>query len=147
MSQKPAATAAATEHIREISAVRVNPSDWEEYIEFYSGILGIPIEGTWGDEHHRAASLKAGHLKLVIAETHDADDDQQLRIHEPNRLVMHLEVEDIEGLYDKLVARGAKPCTKPSRLHWGPTAFAIHDPGGNALVFLEWKKGKPEGLW
>lgn len=147
MSQKSAPTAAATEHIKEISAMRVNPSDWEEYIEFYSGILGIPIEGTWGDEHHRAASLKAGHLKLVIAEPHDSDDDQQLRIHEPNRMVMHLEVEDIEGLYDKLVARGAKPCTKPSKLHWGPTAFAILDPGGNALVFLEWKKGKPEGLW
>ncbi|MFY9819734.1 MAG: VOC family protein [Thermoanaerobaculia bacterium] len=144
MSQNPATP---TEHIKDISALRVNPAKWEEHMAFYNGILGIPIEGTWGDEHHRAASLRAGHLKLVIAETHDADDDQQLQIHEENRMVMHLEVEDIEGLYEKLVARGAKPCTQPAKLHWGPMAFAVLDPGGAALVFLEWKKGKPEGIW
>jgi uncharacterized glyoxalase superfamily protein PhnB len=141
------AAAAVADHVKDISAVRINPSDWDAYMAFYNGILGIPVEGTWGDEHHRAASLRAGHLKLVIAESHQDDDDQQLRIHEADKMVMHLEVEDIEGLYDKLVARGAEPYTRPERLHWGPMAFAVHDPGGAALVFLEWKKGKPGGVW
>jgi catechol 2,3-dioxygenase-like lactoylglutathione lyase family enzyme len=47
-------------------------------------------------------------------------------------------VDDVDSLYDELVARGIETAGRPSDQDWGARAFGLRDPDGNNLYFLCW---------
>ena len=106
-------------------------------VTFYQTVLGFEFEGWWSDEHQKHlqgingwksagkpgyVTLQAGPLNLSL---HACDK----RVN-PNSVIFHLEVNDINEMYKRFVKRGlnVKP---PEDEPWGWRMVFIADPDGH----------------
>jgi uncharacterized glyoxalase superfamily protein PhnB len=55
-------------------------------------------------------------------------------------LFIYISIDNVDDFYQKIIAKGLKPSSKPRDYPWGNREFMIHDPDGYKLVFF--KKNK-----
>jgi catechol 2,3-dioxygenase-like lactoylglutathione lyase family enzyme len=49
----------------------------------------------------------------------------------------YIKVDDIDGFYQQITARGLQPSSEPRDWPWGNREFALRDPDGYKLVFFQ----------
>jgi uncharacterized glyoxalase superfamily protein PhnB len=109
-------------------------------LQFYTQTLGFT---------HRRGSAEEGNIALdfgdasvmiegagtFYSDAYNAAIRERLGKGGPNALYM--EAPDVEGLYAKAQAAGARIIDPLAERPWGQSEFTVEDPGGNWLTF--WK--------
>lgn len=103
----------------------------EESLEFYSAGLGFRVEQSRPEHEPPMATLGAGRLRLTLA--------QKPSMSRRGRgIYFFITVDDVDGFYDALVARGIETYDPPADEGWGGRYFAVVDPNGYRLFFVKW---------
>jgi catechol 2,3-dioxygenase-like lactoylglutathione lyase family enzyme len=111
--------------IAAISAVTLATHDMPRAVGFYRG-LGFEILYGGADAAFTSFRAGAGYLNLIAAAP-------ERRWSWWGRVIFY--ESDVDALYDRLVAAGYRPDTKPRDASWGERYFHITDPDGHELSF------------
>ncbi len=101
----------------------------DEMFRFYHDVLRLPLHS----RHDDFIAFELGDVRFNIG-LHD-------RVHgastDPYRMMPHLGVSDIHGLYQRLEAQGVEFIRSPEQEHWGGWIATLKDPDGNILQLLQ----------
>ena len=111
--------------IEAISAITLATHDMQRAVRFYSA-LGFEL--LYGGEASSFTSLRAGagYLNLIAA-------PDEKRWSWWGRVIFH--VDDVDALYERALAAGHEPSTRPRDAEWGERYFHLSDPDGHELSF------------
>jgi predicted enzyme related to lactoylglutathione lyase len=116
--------------IHSINAVTLAVSDMSGACQFYEA-LGFGV--TFGGAHSAFTSLDAGQSFLNL----QLDVALEARSAAPRgpwgRIIFF--VDDVDAMYDRVVAAGGVPHMAPSDAPWGERYFHVTDPAGHELSF------------
>ena len=116
----------------QLYAVRIVVKWWPEACDFYGGKLGL--EERFRDDQLGWAESDLGGPCLGIERVAPGDAEGESLV---DRFVgASLRVEDIEGLYNALKAKGVTFTGPPARQPWGGTLVHFKDPDGNELTLF-----------
>ena len=112
--------------IHSINAVTLAVADMAAACGFY-GALGFEV--TFGGPHTPFTSFAAGQsfLNLQLDAGHTPGDPVWGRI--------IFWVDDVDAMYDRVVAAGGVPHMPPADAPWGERYFHVTDPAGHELSF------------
>lgn len=107
----------------------------EKSVEFYSKILGFHIPKNVKKSY---VSIKKGDVILGLGEMKNLPDYHPLKVSTNAQQVglgveIVLEVEDVNDVYNKVIANGYPIQTKLTERSWGMVDFRIIDPDGYYL--------------
>jgi predicted enzyme related to lactoylglutathione lyase len=128
-----ASGAAGGDRILGVNGVIIWTDDLPRLVTFYRDVLGLEARSV----RERTANFAWGGFRLTVG-VHDGVHGQSS---EPERIMVNLAVEDIERVYERLVAAGVPFTRKPEREPWGGRVATFHDPDGNTLQLLEPAEG------
>jgi len=133
----------------------ISVTDLDRSIQFYCELLGMKLE--WRIEHKKSETLEKvvglKHVDVSYAMLSGWGGRLELfQYHSPmgqsypsdkpvcDKGITHFafEVKDIEGLYERLVARGVLFNTPPQVVREGVKATYFHDPDGITLELVEY---------
>ena len=113
----------------------IEPSNFDASLAFYRDTLAWKVQFSWGEAGSpRGAGLSSGHMMVVLAENHPAEDKSKSHGINGTRPTVHLAVEDIEARYAE-VSKSGKALFAPQVNHWGTRWFVAKDPDGNLIAF------------
>ena len=112
-------------NVQSISAVTLGVSDMCRSVNFYQNMVGLEL--LYGGPSASFSSFKVGEGYLNLALVLQAKETWR------GRLIFH--VDDVDSLYEQLLALGLSPSTKPTDASWGERYFHIDDPDSNELSF------------
>ena len=113
-------------------AVRIFSFKWEEALAFYRDLMEFPL--TFADPDLGWAQFQVGSAYLGL-ERCDPDDEEAKTL--VGRFVgTSIEVDDIQGAYDRLRAKGVVFTGTPTQQVWGGILAHFEDPDGNVLTLL-----------
>ena len=130
-------------HLR-VGALRVVRSSvhYDETIEFYRDLVGLPILGECGGSYGEDGTifgLPAVATHLEIVRSHDATQS----VDEFDQLVLYLRDQAaVDDATEKLLANGVRP-EPEQHPYWeenGGTTF--RDPDGRGIIFVSWVFGR-----
>jgi predicted enzyme related to lactoylglutathione lyase len=102
---------------------------------FYGQVLQTEADG--GDVHAELHTQGAG---LAIYAKSDAEQTMGFRFDEHDgvgRMTLGFSVEDVDAVYERLVAMGLSIVTPPTTYSWGSRATHFRDPDGNIVGFSQ----------
>lgn len=125
--EQAAAPAAGGSPIRSLSAITLATHDMAVAVAFYR-TLGFEIR--YGGAQAGFTSFAAGssHLNLVLA----APD---VRWTWWGRAIFY--VDDVDALFERALAAGLAPATRPADAPWRERFFHIKDPDGHEISFAQ----------
>ena len=111
--------------IESISAVTLATHDMGRAVRFYTS---LGFETLYGGEASPFTSLRAGpgYLNLIA-------QGEEKRWSWWGRIIFY--VDDVDALYERALAAGHQPSTKPRDAEWGERYFHLTDPDGHELSF------------
>lgn len=112
--------------IRSINAVTLATADMVASVAFYDGLGFVKVAGG-ADTPFTTYGVGDGFLNLQL----DAE-------HAPLRAIwgrVIFFVDDVDAMYDRVVAAGSTPGMAPSDAPWGERYFHVRDPSGHELSF------------
>jgi predicted enzyme related to lactoylglutathione lyase len=101
----------------------------DKLFSFYKEILGLQVNSNHGD----FMSFKWDNTRLNIG-THSEISGENM---EPNRIMINLEVDDIQYEFNRLQSKGVIFISKPNKQSWGGWVCTFLDPDRNTLQLLE----------
>lgn len=99
---------------------------------FYVDALGL----TPRSDRPGFVNFEFGQHRLTIA-LHDAVEGPTS---EPVRIMVNFEVDDIHGMFERLIKFGAPATRPPSPEPWGGLVATSADPDGNVIQFMEFRR-------
>ncbi|MYW63068.1 glyoxalase/bleomycin resistance/dioxygenase family protein [Streptomyces sp. SID8379] len=117
------------------SRVLIRPVDPERSRTFYGDALGLAVYREFGTGPERGTVYFLGGGFLEVAG----------RAEEPPvpHLKLWLQVADVAGAHEELVARGVDVLREPVREPWGLVEMWITDPDGHEIVLVEVPEDHP----
>lgn len=114
-------------------------ANFDAVVHFYRDRLSFPVIGEWERAGARGVVLDLYGLRVEILDA--MRERQPLNLHPPgDRVHLVIEVPDVDAVFQSL----ALDVSEPTTATWGARWFAVRDPDGIALSFLEWlPAGKP----
>ncbi|MCH9038856.1 MAG: VOC family protein [Chloroflexi bacterium] len=97
--------------------------------EFYRDTLGFPVHSI----RPNFVAFEWGGMRFSIG-THEHVSG---RTTEPERIMINLGAQDIQGVYAALTAKGVEFVRPPEQEHWGGWVATLRDPDGNTLQLLQ----------
>ena len=116
--------------IQDIAGVVFWTDNLEEMTRFYRDVLGLPLHSVHDD--FVAFEIKPG-VRLNLG-THSRVQGSS---RDPFRTMLHLKVNDIHAVVDRLRGRGAVILREPELETWGGWVATFQDPDGNILQLLQ----------
>ena len=113
-------------------AVRVFALDWDAVTAFYRETLELPEK--FSDRDMGWAEFDLGGPSLAVEQTSPADAESEGL--NGRFLGVSLAVDDMEGVYERLVERGVSFLGPPTRQPWGGVLAHFRDPEGNVITLL-----------
>ncbi len=104
-------------------------ADLDEMFRFYHDVLRLPLHS----RHDDFIAFELGEVRFNIG-LHDRVQGPSA---DPYRVMPHLGVSDIHGLYKRLAAQGVEFIRSPEQEHWGGWIATLKDPDGNILQLLQ----------
>jgi predicted enzyme related to lactoylglutathione lyase len=110
-----------------VRAMIITP-DLDRLLAFYGGLLGaeeverMPAEGS-----PFYVGLRLGDSDLGLI----ADDGVDTAA--PQRMILSIEVPDVDGLLDRVTGLGGTVLSPPDDMPWGQRVVHLRDPDGNAV--------------
>ncbi len=129
-----------------LSQYCINVSDIEKSIEFWDGVIGIPLQSRTEIPNAKEAVLQspAGGSRMQLAQhlDHEGPIDMGSAMWK-----LYVNTDDCQALYDKAIAAGCESVSAPARLErWPVTMAFIKDRDGYLIEFVEYHEGTPEGV-
>ncbi len=129
-----------------LSQYCINVSDIEKSIEFWDGVIGIPLQSRTEIPNAKEAMLQspAGGSRMQLAQhlDHEGPIDMGSAMWK-----LYVNTDDCQALYDKAIAAGCESVSAPARLdRWPVTMAYIKDRDGYLIEFVEYHEGTPEGV-
>ena len=106
----------------------------EESVAFYSEQLGFEIDRLNPDADPPTATLRAGSLKLTLAQ------HLETMLRRGRGAHFFMGVSDVDAYYDKLRERGLI-LAPPANEGWGGRFITIEDPDKYRFFFVTWTDG------
>jgi lactoylglutathione lyase len=129
-----------------LSQYCINVSDLDRAIEFWEGVIGIPVQSRTEIPGVKEAVLQspAGGSRMQLAQHLDHEG----RIDMGSALwKLYVNTDDCAALYDRAIAAGCESVSAPSRLdRWPVTMAYIKDHDGYLVEFVEYHEGTPDGV-
>ena len=129
-----------------LSQYCINVSDLERAIEFWEGVVGIPVQSRTEIPNAKEAVLQtpAGGSRMQLAQ----HDDHKGPIDMGNAMwKLYVNTDDCEALYNRAVSAGCESVSTPSRLErWPVTIAFVKDFDGYLIEFVEYHDGTPGGV-
>jgi catechol 2,3-dioxygenase-like lactoylglutathione lyase family enzyme len=110
----------------------------EESLAFYVGRLGFSAESHDAEAEPPLATLRAGRLKLMLAEVPITMVRRGRGVH------FFLTVEDVDEYYEMLRG-GGLDVSPPADEGWGGRFITLEDPDRYRLFFVAWDEGRDNG--
>ena len=98
--------------------------------DFYLRVLGFRRE--FGDESDGWSWLSRDNVRVGLGECADAVPASELGDHS---YVAYITVDDVDGLYEDFLSRGARIRIPPETKPWGMREFALQTPEGHRMTF------------
>ncbi len=129
-----------------LSQYCINVSDLDRAIEFWEGVVGIPVQSRTEIPGAREAVLQspAGGSRMQLAQhfDHEGPIDMGSALWK-----LYVNTDDCTALYEKAIAAGCESVSAPSRLdRWPVTMAYIRDFDGYLVEFVEYHEGTPDGV-
>lgn len=113
-------------------AVRVFSFQWDDSVDFYRDIVGLPL--SFLDQEVGWAQFDLGAASLGLERCDPAGPEVRELV---GRFVgVSIEVGDIHTTYDALVAKGVEFIGPPEGQPWGGILAHFKDPDGNIITLL-----------
>lgn len=111
--------------------IRIFVDDLAAARHFYERDLGLAVKWT----HEKVAVGYDLGVDLIVEEVDvEAEEDDQALV---GRFVgCSIAVDDIDGLYERLTAKGVAFVGPPEKQSWGGKLAHFEDPSGNVLTLL-----------
>ena len=129
-----------------LSQYCINVSDIEKSIEFWDGVIGIPLQSRTEIPNAKEAILQspAGGSRMQLAEHHDHEGPIDMG---SAMWKLYVNTDDCQALYDRAIAAGCESVSAPSRLErWPVTMAYVKDRDGYLIEFVEYHEGTPAGV-
>ncbi|MBM0257767.1 VOC family protein [Micromonospora sp. 4G55] len=95
---------------------------------FYERLLGaVEIRRFPDDGQPFFVGLKLGDSQLGLVEQPETD------LSTPPRILLSVDVDDIDGLLEEVVAAGGRVLGPPNDMPWGQRVAHVRDPDGNMI--------------
>ena len=129
-----------------LSQYCINVTDIEKSIEFWDGVIGIPLQSRTEIPNAKEAILQspAGGSRMQLAQhlDHEGPIDMGSAMWK-----LYVNTDDCQALYDKAIAAGCESVSAPARLErWPVTMAYVKDRDGYLIEFVEYHEGTPEGV-
>ncbi len=111
----------------------------EESLAFYVERLGFRRESHDAEAEPPLATLRAGRLKLMLAEVPITMVRRGRGVH------FFLTVADVDEYYERLRSGGLE-VSPPADEGWGGRFITLEDPDRYRLFFVAWDEGRDNGL-
>ena len=124
----------------------ITVNDVDESIPFYRDGLGLEIRNDVASGGYRWVTLGDGGSgsEIVLSEPHagrsQADGDALQELLTKGSLpIIVFRTDDLDRLFDRVLAGGAEVLQEPAKQPWGPRDCAFRDPSGNTIRIDEVK--------
>ena len=129
-----------------LSQYCINVSDIDRSIEFWEGVIGIPVVSRTDIPNAKEAILQSPHggSRMQLAEHLDREGPIDMGT---AMWKLYVNTDDCQALYDRAIAAGCvsvTPPTTPER--WPVTIAFVNDPDGYLVEFVEAHEGTPPGV-
>ena len=124
----------------------INVTDLDRSVEFWSEVIGIPVQSRTEIEIAHEAVLQApqGGSRLQLAQPLDQDGPIDMGT---ALWKLYVNTSDIRALYDKAMAWGCESVMEPTHLDRWPVQMAyIKDPDGYLIELLQNHEGRRPSL-
>jgi methylmalonyl-CoA/ethylmalonyl-CoA epimerase len=112
--------------------------DFDEAVAFYRDALGLEQLADWSGDDGRVILLDAGHATLELFDEQQAASVD--RIEAGSRVAgtvrLALEVDDLDGIAQRLLVAGAKAEAEPVVPPWGGRNARLRTPDGMQLTLF-----------
>lgn len=105
----------------------------EESLAFYNGVLGFEIEKHTPDSEPPMATLKAGDLKITLAQ------HLETMLKRGRGVNLFLGVDNVDEYYRELTGKGAE-VWPPADEGWGGRFITLQDPDRYRFFFVQWSE-------
>ena len=129
-----------------LSQYCINVSDIEKSIEFWDGVIGIPLQSRTEIPNAKEAVLQspAGGSRMQLAQHLDREGPIDMGT---AMWKLYVNTDDCQALYEKAIAAGCESVSAPARLdRWPVTMAYVKDRDGYLIEFVEYHEGTPEGV-
>jgi lactoylglutathione lyase len=119
----------------------INVTDLERSVEFWSEVIGIPVQSRTEIPTAKEVVLQAevGGSRIQLAQQLDQDGPIDMGT---AMWKLYVDTEDCQGLYDKAIAWGCESVSEPQDLdRWPVTVAFIKDPDGYLIELLQNNEG------
>ncbi len=129
-----------------LSQYCINVTDIEKSIEFWDGVIGIPLQSRTEIPNAKEAILQspAGGSRMQLAQhlDHEGPIDMGSAMWK-----LYVDTEDCQALYDKAIAAGCESVSPPQQLdRWPVTVAFIKDFDGYLIELLQNHEGRRPSL-
>ena len=118
--------------------IALTVADFDEAVAFYRDALGLEQLADWSGEDGRVILLDAGRAELELFDERQAESVDRIetgrRVSGTVRLA--LEVDDLDGTSERLVAAGAAAEAVPVMPPWGGRNARLRAPDGMQLTLF-----------
>jgi lactoylglutathione lyase len=112
--------------------------DFDEAVAFYRDTLGLEQLADWSGDDGRVILLDGGRATIELFDEHQAESVDRIeagqRVSGPVRLAV--EVTDLDGAVQRLVAAGAEAVAEPVVPPWGGRNARLLTPDGLQLTLF-----------
>jgi lactoylglutathione lyase len=112
-------------------------SDLDAALEFWSGLLGLPL----GHRSGPYAQLDTGTTRLALYQRDAMAATLGRRLEAPAEgapaFEVGFKVPDVDAAYAELVAGGARPVRPPTDQPWGQRTAYVADPDGHLVELVD----------
>lgn len=110
-----------------LNAINLRTARLPEMVSFYRDLLGLPcqerVPGRW--------EIQVGDLCLALVQGENVPPP------DPENCLLEFAVEDALAQYRRVTGLCLSPQGEPADLPWGYRYFAIKDPDGNCIDFVQ----------
>jgi lactoylglutathione lyase len=124
----------------------INVSDLDRAVEFWEGVMGIPVQSRTEIPTAREAVLQAkeGGSRMQLAQQLNQDGPIDMGT---AMWKLYVNTDNCQAIYDKAVAAGCESVSAPARLdRWPVTVAFVKDLDGYLLELIEYHQGTPSGV-
>ena len=111
--------------------VAFHAREFDRSVHFYQETLGLERTGGWDRPDGKGALFSVGGNAVI--EIFGAAEGETYDGPVPADVVLAIEIEDVDGLYEQLIALGADVQDKPVNRPWGHRVFTVKDPDGLSI--------------
>ena len=108
----------------------------EESLAFYHEQLGFEIESNNPTSEPPMATLRAGHLKITLAQ------NLETMLRRGRGAHFLLGVDDVDAYYEELLEKGVE-VNSPVDEGWGGRFITVQDPDKYRFFFVTWASSAP----